>query len=496
MRKEPEGASRLLGTFSWKEEQEIFGELLVQGESTLLQLRHEGGFAPLESNGTIFGKLHDLTRVSCLHCVGGGPGHAWRHGEERYYFADVFPHFVLIGGEHFDPSVQALTSVSFSVSDIQSIFNDVGAFGRILGLSHSIAESVIPKMIGRSPVRLGESPQIAYFSGQCEIVVGEIECGTLSVRHWPHYDTGGAGGIALKSEMMITVDFRNPASFDECIQCIWTVTRFMSLIAGRRQGIKSVSVVIADEDKPRPTRLQLHWSFAPKGPSDSLLCSERPESRDMPLDAVQRPDEFVSVLKDWWIRDSSWRPARFRYHFCLEKENHFDVDRLIAAANMFDILPKDAVPVDAALAPALSAARDECLKVMRRQPFSIERDSAIAALKRMGNPSLPKKVLSRVEIVTRRLGGRFPELEMVARQAVNCRNYFVHGGSGFNYSRLEDSVSFFTETLEFIFATSDLIQAGWNAGGWGTRIHTSGHWFTRFRADYPVQLEKLKLALA
>ena len=152
MRKEKKGPSRLLGTFSWRKEQEIFGELRLRRRNSLLQLRHDGEFSPLESNGTIFGKLHDLTRVSCLQCVGGEAGHALRHGEGSYYFSDVFPHFVLIGGEHFDPSKQVLTSVSFSISDIQSIFNDVGAFGRVFDLPHSLAESLIPKMIGHYKV--------------------------------------------------------------------------------------------------------------------------------------------------------------------------------------------------------------------------------------------------------------------------------------------------------------------------------------------------------
>lgn len=134
---------------------------------------------------------------------------------------------------------------------------------------------------------------------------------------------------------------------------------------------------------------------------------------------------------------------------------------------------------------------------MRKQPCSTERDSAISALSRMDKePSLKAKILYRVKIVSRLLDHKFPDLETVAKRAVDCRNFFVHGGSDFNFGAVEKSVSFFTETLEFIFVASDLIQAKWDAGGWNSSSHTSGHWFTRFRADYPARLEELKLALA
>src|SRR5690606_40268316 len=54
----------------------------------------------------------------------------------------------------------------------------------------------------------------------------------------------------------------------------------------------------------------------------------------------------------------------------------------------------------------------------------------------------------------------FPELDLVVDQAVNCRNFYVHGSaSAIDYSTNFDQVQFFTDTLEFVFGISDLLRS-------------------------------------
>jgi hypothetical protein len=49
-------------------------------------------------------------------------------------------------------------------------------------------------------------------------------------------------------------------------------------------------------------------------------------------------------------------------------------------------------------------------------------------------------------------------------QAVPCRNHFVHGGdAGFDYAKEFNSFAFLTETLEFVFAISDILELGWRS---------------------------------
>ena len=132
----------MLGTFSLPGGLQVFGELRLQGRNTLLRLRHEGFVSPLEGQQLIHGQLHDLSKVSCLQCVGGNWGNTWRKDEGAYYHADVFPHFVTVGSEHLQPEQPSIKAVHFAVDDLTSIFYDFDAFGHVID-SKPLIEAVV-----------------------------------------------------------------------------------------------------------------------------------------------------------------------------------------------------------------------------------------------------------------------------------------------------------------------------------------------------------------
>src|SRR6185312_7400506 len=101
-----------------------------------------------------------------------------------------------------------------------------------------------------------------------------------------------------------------------------------------------------------------------------------PHPRDVPLDPIHRPDEFSTVVADWIRRHHRWRIARGRYLDCLRKDNTYGAERLVAAANMFDILPSEALPTPAPLSDALAATKENCEKLFRAHPPGIERNRA------------------------------------------------------------------------------------------------------------------------
>jgi Apea-like HEPN len=214
------------------------------------------------------------------------------------------------------------------------------------------------------------------------------------------------------------------------------------------------------------------------------------------LDAVERHAEFSSVLTVWLQNRSGRRVSRARYLDGLKKTNNYGYDRLVAAANMFDLLPDDAVPAAVSVDPALAKTRDECVAQFKIHQRSIDRDSAISALGRLGKPSLPKKVEHRLAIVSAKMGMYFPDLGLITKYAIRCRNAFVHGNtSEFDLDSLEKVVPFLTETLEFVFATSDFIDSGWDASAWASRPYGAGHSFTRYRLSYRDILPLFKAAL-
>jgi hypothetical protein len=218
---------------------------------------------------------------------------------------------------------------------------------------------------------------------------------------------------------------------------------------------------------------------------------------DVLMDAVRQPEEFSRVLANWLAREDSWRDARIRFFGLFAQQRRYELDRLIAAANMYDILPSSAGPPDIQLSDELQAAKQTGRKTFRALPQSPERDSVLGALGRIGKASLKQKVRHRAKPIVDAVGERFPELLMVTDEAVTCRNYYVHGGEcrSFEYNRNFNAVVFFADTLEFVFAASDLMEAGWDVKTWAKTPTTMSHRFASFRINYAGRLQKLKALL-
>jgi hypothetical protein len=123
-------------------------------------------------------------------------------------------------------------------------------------------------------------------------------------------------------------------------------------------------------------------------------------------------------------------------------------------------------------------------------------DSVLSALGRLGKSSLKRKIRFRAERIIGARGDRFSDLFLVTDEAVNCRNHFVHGSrTSFDYTEHFDVVCFFTETLEFVFAASDLIDSGWDIATWTRQGTTMSHPFGGFLVSYTGGVRRLKEVL-
>jgi hypothetical protein len=178
-------------------------------------------------------------------------------------------------------------------------------------------------------------------------------------------------------------------------------------------------------------------------------------------------------------------------------QRRYTIDRLVGSANMFDILPSSAVPPEVELSVELRAARAACRYIFLALPTSPERDSVLSALGRVGKSNLKQKIRFRAQRLVDAMGDRFPDLLRVTDEAVNCRNHYVHGTEPcFNYNENFSAVVFLTETLEFVFAASDLIEAGWDAKVWAEGLTSMSHRFAAYRVNYRERLRGLVALLA
>jgi len=265
------------------------------------------------------------------------------------------------------------------------------------------------------------------------------------------------------------------------------------MLVGRPQNFLKLTLRIKS-DEERPILLQVYWSIPPK--REPSAEEQRAHPADVLLDAVRQPETYSHVLERWLDRQDARHDARLRFSSSFAKQQRYDIDRLIGSANMFDIPTSSAVPPDVQVPKELNAAKETCRKIFKQLPQSPERDSVLAALGRVGKSSLKQKIRHRAQFLIEAVGERFPEIIMVTDEAVTCRNHYVHGSApSFDYSDNFDAVIFLTDTLEFVFAASELIEAGWDVKTWCEIGTTMSHPFARYRVNYAENLRDLKALL-
>lgn len=483
---------RKSGTFKLSSGIEVSGELLLQAGATSLDL-YSSTFFDTHKSADIAGTLHDRSKVSLIGCITvSGPGWGSR-GEEQYHFSSVFPHFVLLGDEHITSTDRKIAEISFSVDDAPSIFYDFDAFGTVINARPHMEKIVDAKKEAGRNIEIGEHPHIFYFTGKHEIFSIDTALGKISATHDISYTSPGPEGINVRNTIRVNIAFPDEKTVDEAIGSVLDALRFLEVIAGRPQNIVELTLSLTNAtDKPR--NLAAYWCLPPRRETEDE--SSKPHPADLPLQAGRYPKKFAAVMARWLERHDTWRNARARYATAAAHQNRYGTDRLVGAANMFDIMPAAAFPATVTLSLDLEAARDETRAVFKALPSTPERDSVLNVLGRIGKPALKRKIRSRVELITSLVGKRFPELELVTDQAVDCRNYYVHGTPGkFDYGIHPDQAAFFTDTLEFVFAAADLIEAGWDIAGWIEEGTTMSHPFGRFRVVYAEGLAALKTLL-
>lgn len=488
--------SKWAGKFTVPPGSGVYGELTLSGANTSLHLQDRDEFSTLAiPDQYIKGVLNDLTKVSLIRCVTmSGPGSGGREGES-YHFATVFPHFVVHGSSYLTPGDKTIAEALFVIDDASTLFYDFDAFGTVIDARPFIKQIAnANQSIVHRKVKTGPHPQILYFTGKREIFSADTQVGRISASHCPSQNLGGPEGIWLKNTIAVSIEFRAPVTFESCIEHTSTLLSYLGLLVGRPQNLLRLTLRTQTVQGTKNS-LEVYWCMRPK--RDREHEGPKPHPAEVLLDPVRRSDEFSRVLADWLLRHNVWRDARSRFFNSFSRQVRYDIDRLVGSANMFDILPDSAVPPDAELTDELKAAKKSGQELFRSLPYSLERNSVLGALGRIGKSSLKQKIRHRTQLILDATSGRLKELASVTDEAVNCRNHYVHGaGARFDYRADTGMVEFFTDALEFVFAASDLIECGWDIEAWRDNGTTMSHPFGRFHVNYTRNLRELKALLS
>jgi ApeA N-terminal domain 1 len=476
------------GNFTFSTGREVQGELCLDGSATTLDLYSDSLFDRQQVSEDIFGLLYDRSKVSLINCVTISNG-TRTSGTEHYHVSNVFPHFAIFGDQYINSSSRVIRELSFTVDDAETLFYDFDIFGLVVN-AKPYMEHIIEAEQKGAKIEIGEHPHIFYYTGKYEIFSVDTVLGKISTTYAISYSNPSPKGIHLDNTIRINIAFYSEKSVDEAIASVLDVLKFLEIIAGRPQNISDLTFsLVSTENYRKP--FDVYWCIPPRRDCENELG--KPSQCDIPLQAAINSDEFSNVLKRWIERHDEWKDARNRFSTAFAYQNSYNIDRIVGAANMFDILPSSAYPEPVSLSSELAEARKNARMAFKALPPTPERDSVLGALGRIGQATLKRKVQSRAKLITNIVGNRFPDLELVVNQAVDCRNYYVHGSDAkIDYSKHFAQVYFFTDTLEFIFAASDLVESGWDITSWTSKGSTLSHPFSQYCFNYSQNLSALK----
>ena len=350
-------------------------------------------------------------------------------------------------------------------------------------------------MVGRnnlSTPQISDHPHLLYFSGLWEIMACETKIGKISLTNRISQRERGAAGIGIDNEVTVNIEFSEPKTTDAATHALYTLHRLFELSLGHRQRYGWIELELTHRSKETgydlPQTARMYWS----------LCNEHAESdskvnlRDVLLSPDRRPEEFAKIAIGWM--ESAEIMGDPRERFATSFFGSYGINRVVGAANMFDLLPASHAPktkeVDCSLQDAVTKSRN----MFAALPDSFARQSVLSALGRVGTASRRDKVRYRADKILAVAEDKFPDLYLPCNHAVLCRNHYVHGSkAAFDYQKHFMEFAFITNTLELVFAISDLLDLGWDLKRWMDEGTSMTHPFSAYIVNYAESIHRLKV---
>jgi hypothetical protein len=497
------------GTAMGIEDQTSFlGHFTVQGTHHAGALFMDGANSKLEiySNDFLHLKDEEMTcvrgvskegvSISAVYCV---PlilsGSASYHDKHKSYMT-LRPNYVILGPRYLDPEENVIASISFTFSEANQLFYDWGTFGHIIwqhrlsfGLLREILRGVRRAAKHR---RRGGRLDLYYRWDRGPII--EAVCNVGKITIWNA--TGGKfpspDGLDVRNRVRITCTFSTLVNLEAALLVQRQMMSLFELAAQARQNVDDI--MLEHTGAPEETPLTLRVIHEEREKVDTLMPT------DALLNGGLHEEEFTTVLTRWMDTSSDRRTARQRFMEGFRRGYSYKTDRLIGAANAFDLLPSTDFSKQGALpseVETLIAELEDRVKAAAKDSAAINdhKERLLNSLGLVRGLNLRNKVLQRWATVPSAIASKLPEMENAIAQSVRARNFFVHGSEAkMPAQAVYDLSPFFTDTLEFVFGISELYHCGWDANRWAK----DGYSLSRYKwyiSQFPVYMERVKTAL-
>lgn len=490
MKSKPEKLNRV-GTFTVTPGGTFLGTLLLNGQNSSLYLRDDKPFSlDLSADTKITGVLDDQTTVSILG--------DWDHREPSYtlgpggpiYFYNLSPRYVILDNQEISNRAENISSIKFIPEDWEPLFGGSHPFGFVWN-DRATTEQLVKSETSIKEPDLGKHQAIFYWTGKNNVLTCHTEIGKVSAFHALRTSTPTARGFQAESEVCVEIQFYQPVTFDSAIDAMFKILMFFDYLVGRVQNYSGLAIRTVGEDMPVHnvhSCIESRRSHLTDGFGLGLRHSLMSATRDI--------DRFGQVLSRWTSRESGWSEARWNLLKGWRGPDHYDSDRIVRSANLFDLIPSNSFPKYTEMSDEMKTILSRAKNEISKLPEGIDKSRIMTSLGMAGKYVLKQRILYRAEMVSGEFGDEVPEIKLVCRYAGDCRNRYVHGTpSQINMEKHSETFVFLIDTLEFVFAVSDLIDAGWKVSDWQRFHASSSHRFHSYLRSYRNDLEKLKTLL-
>ncbi|WP_419952177.1 hypothetical protein [Methylobacterium sp.] len=414
-------------------------------------------------------------RVSAIECIPSSIcGRSSYHGIIKHY-ATLHPNFVVVGHDYLDPNDNCIESISFTFPAAKNLFYDLGTFGHIRE-KRDLPLSYIRQMLRSakgSPRkrRRGGTIDLYYRWDRGPIIECDHPFGKLTAWNATAERLTYPGGISLDNQVRITVSFTDPSSLGKSLKICYDAMGFFELTAQSRQILDEITITKLGSEEFLP--LQLYIVNTETTTRDKVIPG------DTLINGGMHSEEFSSVLSSWLFTSEERGPPRRRFSEGAREGNNYTINRLISAANSFDLLPKlDFVKPESLPEKVQSLYNEIESKIRLFKAENIDLGEYVQRLlNNLGHSrslNLRAKILQKWDSTPPFLKEKLPRMPEAIVFSVNCRNFFVHGAE-FKLSRTDahEFVPFFTDTLEFVFSVTELTYCGWDIGRWNKDAYSS-----------------------
>jgi len=474
------------GTFEVGD-QELLGELTFAKKDSLLKVVGNIPFPRYNPvNVDIHGQLIDGHKVSLLHCVCTQNGTMLVDGVRKYY-AHYFPHFVISRSDKVCSEKKIVKSIVFKVDDAVRAFNDFGVFGEIFNPS----EPLRTKIEEESPyqgIKLNEKSAVYYYSGKREIFSSYTSSCRIEGYYAPNFTVGGVGGFSIDSDIKFKISYESAVNFEKSIDDVLHLVKFIEVICNRTQNIDDLIIEVSLDNEQSEFCI-VHWSMKQERKSENEL--DVFHSVDVLISPLEEKKQFEQILLGWFLTKEKMAFSRNQFFSSFSMRGRIDINRLVVSVNMFDTLPSELFQIGSELPDDFVRICDEFRDRLKDQPNIPERDSILSTIGQIKKPRLKRKIRMRCQIVQDAVSSKFDDLSVVTDEAVNCRNFFVHGGkSKINYEGNPNLIAFFIEIMEFFYIASQFVEFGWDVNKWIKADTVGSHRFCNLKIDYNDKIKK------